>query len=128
MLIYNSFTNYINNAPHFIIPHDIYSTFYALRIILNNDCKEYLDEDLLREIKNDYGSKLNSLDFDKMKKTIIAFLSKQNDVYKLTKTKNNEIMIHYDTPEVPEDMLRCDNCGNVWDGNAQCSCNQNPYY
>lgn len=26
------------------------------------------------------------------------------------------------TPDIPDDMIQCDNCGNIWDGNAQCNC------
>ena len=23
---------------------------------------------------------------------------------------------------IPKGLIRCDNCGNIWDGNAQCTC------
>lgn len=27
-----------------------------------------------------------------------------------------------------EQMMECDNCGNIWDGYAQCNCWQMDYY
>ena len=31
-------------------------------------------------------------------------------------------VLHTYFPDVPEDMMRCDGCGDVWDGCRQCDC------
>ena len=30
-------------------------------------------------------------------------------------------ILYYDT-EIPDNLIQCENCGNIWDGNAQCNC------
>ena len=118
---FKNIDDYILNAPHFIIPYDCILELYIAKMRMDTECSEFIDELILEEINKKYN------DYKKIEISKIVFIIleviKIDDSYVVD--KKGAIMI--DCDDVQEDMIQCDNCGNIWDGCAQCNCNMNPY-
>ena len=130
---FKGLTNFIENAKHFMIPKEIIPEFYLLKIHLDPSEKDYLDETIIQSIDEKFRYKI---DFPKIKKKILHTLI-SDDRYTLyimdsdakrSKDESTIITILYRGAKIPEDMVQCDNCGNIWDGNAQCNCYMDPFY
>jgi len=94
-MIYNTIDEFIMDAPFYCIPYDFKSLCLHIR---------YPD---LYELSDRYNDKMELLHI---------LQDEQN--FKILK---NGKIIFYET-SIPYGMVRCNNCGNVWDGNAQCDC------
>jgi len=112
---------YIKKVPKYMQP-----TFTKPLRILYGCIPKYYDENLWEKVIDESPLikiiNLNKFDW----KGLIDILNihiydkmKQDDRFII----NDKII--YDKmklPEIPEDMILCENCGNVWDGFAQCMC------
>lgn len=110
-----------------MIPSEVFLDVYMYRITLNSTCKEFLHKDLLEKIDEKFRFKL---DFPHMRRRILKQLS-QTELYtiSLTAGTKDNVTIVYKQPFIAtEDTSQCDNCGFVWDGCTQCTCDQDPFY
>ncbi len=89
--------------------------------------REYINIYFFEEHK--YFSKLKSLinnlekNFDEFKTLLYSMTIEETKKMDRFKTLRGDKFIDtYKEEPIPEGLFRCDNCGNVWDGNAQCDC------
>jgi rubrerythrin len=81
------------------------------------------------ENNNKYNKLYDLLDdyyknYDEIKKLVYEMALEETLKIEFFKILRNGKIIdnnNYDE-EVPEGLYRCDNCGNIWDGFAQCDC------
>ena len=111
---FNNIEDYITNSQNFIIPFDIRPEVYLLRKI--EDSEYWINEFILEQIKTKYPD-ISKVNASKIKDLILEELNKTENYIIL---KNQKII--YKCSEVPENMFECDECGNIWDGCAQCNC------
>jgi hypothetical protein len=116
---FNTIENYILNTPKFHQPVE----FHLYRKYLIGKRNNMLDNNLINELidqiplsyivktPDQLGTQLQRYTFDKLKNLKRFYI------------KNGVIYYNQTLEELPEDLIRCDICGNVWDGFAQCMCN-----
>ena len=122
MKTYKNLDDYILNAPHFIIPYDCLSELYIVKLRMDKEYQNYIHEEIVEEIEKKYPN-YKKLDLIKIKKIILDAITNEED-YAISKT--GQIILNCE--DIPEDMMQCDNCGNIWDGLAQCNCSMSPFY
>jgi hypothetical protein len=117
---YSNIKEFINQVPKFMHPEYLKS----LRLLYSH-LPEYRNQELWTKIVDDIPLnifiKLRNNDWNQLENYLIV------DCYNKMASDNRFVMslTIYDkeeVPEIPEDLIMCDNCGNVWDGYAQCMC------
>ena len=130
------------DIPNFIKP---YSMIIYQKLFLDsiNDSIESKKSLLMNKDLSDFKDKNNFpvfllllLNFEKNIDTIQEIFIEW--VYEDLKTDNSQENINisvlknkkiiYKKPNIPDNMVQCYDCGNIWDGNAQCNCFGMDYY
>ena len=115
MSVVTDIESFVNEIPKFefnqIENGD--ALYYALTYKYNRsyyyDPPEYLQDDV------------NNILCDKnFKSYIINFIKELNKHENFTVLRNGKII--YKPDKVEDGYMQCSNCGNIWDGNAQCTC------
>lgn len=107
--------SFVNDIPKFEINRlkNGNALYYALTYKYNRsyyyDPPEYL--------KDDVNNILSDSNFKIYIKNFVKELSKHDN---FTVLRNGKII--YKPVPVEEEYIQCSNCGNVWNGNAQCTC------
>ena len=115
MSITTNIESFINDIPRFEFNriNNGNAIYYALTFKYNRsyyyDPPEYL--------KDDVNNILSDKNF---KNYIMKFIKELGDRENFTVLRNGKII--YKPVKVEEEYIQCSNCGNVWDGNAQCTC------
>ena len=120
--LYNSILN-INKVEHLecwklymdlveteFNPEDI--NFYDWELIKNNDNYEQLDI-YKRNINDNMSIIINIVE------EIIRDITNNTEGYFIV---NNNILLNQPSANYNYDLIICNECGNIWDGNAQCNC------
>lgn len=119
---FNNFNNFFQTIPLFKM--DNLMEFYY-RVYLNDNTDEFDDYIYLLDNKLLVFLSLDSNNFNQIKKIIINLIKQKlnkeiennNPNYRLI---NNQYVFFPDV--IDDDMVQCEFCGNIWDGNAQCDC------
>ena len=114
MSVVTNIESFVNDIPKFEIKRikngDVF--YYALTFKYNRsyyyDPPEYLKEEVNDIINNNFD------------KCLLNFIQELNKHEKFTVLRNGKII--YKPSKVDDDFIQCSNCGNVWDGHAQCTC------
>jgi hypothetical protein len=126
MVKYEHVLDLMRNVPKFRQP--IYMKTLRLYLHIEDGFFEK-NEQMWGKVTDDLplSYKVIYLDWIDLKNNIIRYTYKElsnDDKFRVVNKviyDNNE---HYD---VPDDLIQCNNCGNVWDGFAQCLCYDSDY-
>lgn len=119
MLTFENINSFISYLPKFMIPYDYFDICWYIKIMNDEDIKIITPKEVICNLELIFG-KLNNPDDNIINEKLndyIDYIRKDNRI-KILRTGK----ILFNQEEVPEDLIQCDNCGNIWDGNAQCSC------
>jgi len=125
MPIYSTLEDFIKNGPKFKIPYDYLQLYYLINDFIDSpDDNDYYYQTKKQFVEDRYGdlTKINIDLVNNDKKSLLTTLQQDND---FTIFRNGKIIYN---ENIPDDMIICYNCGNVWDGNAQCMCDRNQIY
>ena len=110
---YQDIQHFILEAPRYLVPFEYTNLWHLIHYQNDNELSEYIPR-----IEETYG-RINNLNFHKIYqdiKNMLNDISKYDDIRVL---KSGKIILN---DNLPEGLISCNNCGNVWDGNAQCMC------
>ena len=120
----STFENIVKNTPKYHQPR-IWELYW--QILLNNEDNKYFSWYLFhKEDKYNYLLSLRENykeNYEEIKKYVedkTFDWTKKLDRFKILKSK--KIIDTEEIYDVPEDLFRCNNCGLIWDGMAQCYC------
>lgn len=100
------------NIEPFAIPFECAEEVYLLRLI--DDPDSYVEYEYLVEVKIKYPN-FDKVNINSIKNIILKELKKA-DNYIIS--EDNEI--YHLREDIPDDMVQCPHCGNIYDGFAQC--------
>jgi hypothetical protein len=113
MSITTNIESFVNDVPKFEFKgiENGDAIHYALTFKFNNSY--YVEPpSFLKQDVEDFLTNFN--------KCLLSFLNELNKHERFTVLRNGKII--YKPYEFDEDLIQCSNCGNVWDGYAQCTC------
>ena len=115
---YSDINKLINDLPKYMIPYDHFDLYWYIKLKNNSKYNIIIPKNVINNLNIRFGYINNNSHYlDKRLKQFV------NDIKKNTQFKflrSGKILYYAD--DIPEDMMQCDNCGNIWDGNAQCNC------
>ena len=119
MKTYNNIKELIIDLPKYKIPYEYLDICWYLKIKINSLYKNITPLVVIKNLQKIFG------DFDTPKDNIINEKINSFNNYIVTlpdykKLRSGKI-ICYDV-KIPENMVRCDNCGNIWSRNPKCNC------
>ena len=118
MLTFPNIDDFIDYLPKFMIPYDYFDICWYVKIKNNENFNIITPKEVIYNLKRIFGNFNNPNRFYTEKlNNYINFLRKDSRI-KILRTGK----ILFDKEYIPEDLIQCDNCGNIWDGNAQCDC------
>ena len=122
MPTYNNIDDYISTVPKYMQP----KYMKLFRLFVNDDHDEYLWNIIENDIPIIELINLEHLNWDKLRDILLCKLynNMSNDKRFIVTDKIYDLMI-INLP--PDELICCDNCGNVWDGFAQCLCHNDDY-
>tara|TARA_Y100000589_G_C26822049_1_gene494281 strand:- start:192 stop:566 length:375 start_codon:yes stop_codon:yes gene_type:complete len=118
MTTYNSLTHFILDAPRYMIPYEYTNLWFLIHYQNDNELTDYIPK-----IEESYGN-ISNLDQNKINQDLKCILNDLSEYEDLKVLRNGKIIYNDNTPD---GMISCSNCGNVWDGNAQCICYLDDY-
>ena len=118
MKTYENINELIYNLPKFMIPYDFFDIYLYIKLLHNSEYHILIPENVILNLKKMFGDLKNpNNNFLKRKKEFNDYLKEDTNFRFFRSGK----ILYYDT-EIPDNMIQCENCGNIWDGNAQCNC------
>ncbi len=106
----------ICDLPKFMIPYDFFDLYWYIKLIQNSKYDIIIPKNVILNLNNNFNISNNknlNIKIDEFKDYI-----RTHDDFKLFRSSK---ILYYNT-EIPDNMIQCENCGNIWDGNAQCNC------
>ena len=118
MITYDNIYELITNMPKFMIPYKYFDICWYIKLKNNKSYENITPKIVTKNLKLQFGNFNNSnykyyLKFNEFEKFI-----KNYENYKCL--RNGKVI--YNNVYIPNNMIQCDNCGRIWDGNAQCNC------
>ena len=116
---FDNIYNFVDYMPKYMIPYEYLDICWYLKIKNNSEFRLITPKEVLFNLQKIYGK------FDNPKNIIIKNkISELKDYlqteYEIRILRSGKII--YKKNSIPDNMIECDNCGKIWDGNAQCDC------
>lgn len=119
MLSFKNIYEFIDYLPKYMIPYEYLDICWYIKMRYNEDFKIITPNEVIVNLTNIFG-KFNSPKKNKIKNKLNNYIEYLKNNPKIRILRSGKIL--FNKEEIPEDLFECDNCGNVWDGNAQCNC------
>ena len=121
MSVITNIESFVNDIPKFELNRieNGDALYFALTFKYNRSCYH----DPPEYLRDDVNNILSDKNFKNYITSFIKELSKRDN---FTVLRDGKII--YKPEQIDEDCIQCSNCGNVWDGNAQCTCYLNDFY
>jgi hypothetical protein len=116
MKTYSNISSLINDLPKYMIPYDHYDLYWYIKIKNNSKYNIIIPKNVIHNLQDRFGN-TNDNYLNKRLKQFSSDL-KKNVQFRFFRSGK---ILYYDD-DIPEDMIQCDNCGKIWNGNAQCNC------
>ena len=119
MLSFKNIYEFIDFLPKYMIPYEYLDICWYIKIMNNKDFEIITPKEVIINLKKIFGD----FNFPKTKvikeklDNYINFLSTNSKIKIL---RSGKILFQKD--EIPNNLIECDNCGKIYDGNAQCNC------
>jgi hypothetical protein len=119
MKTYNNINELILDLPKYIIPIEYIDIYWYLKLKNNANFKIIIPKVIIKKLESKFGN-VNNTNYEYLNKKIDNFKECIVGDNKFKFLRSGKI-IYYDII-IPNDMIICNDCGNIWDGNAQCDC------
>ena len=119
MKTFSNTVELIKHLPKFMIPFDCYDIYWYVKLQTDENYKILIPEKKINQLVEKFGevNNTNKIIFDNEINNFLENLKFSDKI----KTFRSGKIIYYDD-DIPDDMIQCYECGNIWDGNAQCNC------
>ena len=117
MKTYNNTLELINELPRFMVPNECYDLYWYVKLKNNSEYKVIIPKEVINKLNSKYKNDDNDIKFNKDLK---IFKKELMSSQKLKFFRSGKVIYYND--EIPNNMIQCNECGNIWDGFAQCNC------
>ena len=119
MLSFKNIYEFIDFLPKYMIPYEYLDICWYIKIMNNKDFEIITPKEVIINLKRIFG------DFNSPKTKIIQeklnnYINFLGTNSKIKILRSGKILFQKD--EIPNNLIECDNCGKIYDGNAQCNC------
>lgn len=118
MITYNNILELIDDLPKYMIPYQYFDICWYIKLKNNKDYEIVTPNGVTRNLKMQYG------EYDNPN---YIYYEKYNEFENFVKSFENYRFLRngkiiFSNFSIPDGCIQCNNCGNIWDGNAQCNC------
>lgn len=117
MKTYKNINELIIDLPKYMIPLDYIDIYWYLKLKNNSNYKIIIPKNIINKLQSKFENNSNEDNINNKLTKFTEFLQKDN---KFKFFRSGKI-IYYDII-IPDNMIICNECGNIWDGMAQCDC------
>ena len=118
MLSFKNIYEFIDFLPKYMIPYEYFDICWYIKIKNNKDFEIITPKEVVINLKEIFGNfSFPKQIYQEKLDNYIHFLRKNP---KITFLRSGKILFQKD--EIPNHLIECDNCGKIYDGNAQCNC------
>ena len=118
MIIYSNILELIDDLPKFMIPYQYFDICWYIKLKNNKNYEIITPNIVFKNLKIKYGEFNYPNNQYYQKFTEFENFIKSYENYRFL--RNGKII--YKNFSIPDNCIQCDNCGRIWDGNAQCDC------
>ena len=110
---------FIDYLPKYMIPYEYFDICWYIKIRNNKDFEIFTPNEVIINLKYIFGEFKCPKEevFNKKLNNYINFLRNNSKIKILRSGK-----IIFDKEKIPRNLIQCDNCGKIWEGNAKCNC------
>ena len=119
MVTFENIYQFINFLPKYMIPYEYLDICWYIKILNNKDFEIITPKEVIINLKNIFGD-YKSPNQQFLNERLESYLNFLKNNSKIKFLRSGKIIFEQD--KIPDNKIQCDNCGNIWDGNAKCNC------